>query len=423
MMRHFFSSAPSRLASFFATLLLLLAASAPALAEGGNGGYEYCYTNYPDATGYIAGQPTYISAVFRFPGDSYNGPKLFDYVKQHYGVANPGPVGCSYGSRPEQAQNGLASALAKIKAGGYKVVETGWVLSGSAAVPPPSPGQVQSATAPPAVKGAYTFCNVQAGSKDYVSVVMPDANPHLQLVQSFQSYIKQKYSPPGALPLPSCGVYDSQDYANQMFHQWVLTEGAKGIQTGWKYNGSVPASAAAPAPTPSTPAPVNAATTASSAAPAPPAEGTITVRLVDPINSFTDPPGRHYRAVVIQAVTVGNVNIPVDTLSTVTVSGSAGNLSAHLDTLSPNGQQPLNVTTSAVTPVTAGSNAAVAVAAAGAKQVQSIMSLGGFRKPATPKAVSVMTQGDKVVLPPGTTLSFTTSVPQSSTLSATSSSH
>lgn len=436
MMRRFFSSFPGRSTSLASAFLFLLAVSGSALAQG-SGKYGYCYSNYPGGPGYVVSQPTYMSGVLQYPGDSYDGSGFTAYVKQQYGVATA--AGCSYGMPLRDAQLYITRDAAKFRStgpGNRTVVQTGWVLSGAAAAAPspaaaPSSGYAPrgagpapSASAPAAAKTVVTFCTVAAGSRNYVSAVMPAAgDPQGHVVNdAFRSYLKQKYNPAGAIPLPSCGTYDSLAYANQMFHQWVITEGAKLVQTGWTYSGPAASSTVAAASTPSTASTAYPAAAVTPAPPPPPAEGTITVRLVEPINSFTDPPGKHYRAVVTQAVTIGKVNIPVDTLSTVTVSGSAGNLSAHLDTLSPNGQQPLNVTTSAVTPVTAGSNAAMSAAAAGAKQVQSIMSIGGFgRKPATPpKAVSVMAQGDKVVLPPGTTLSFTTSVPQNSASTSSS---
>jgi hypothetical protein len=135
-----------------ASVAALLLAAVPhwiatASAEDAGKGYEYCYTNYPDATGYIAGQPTYVSAVFAYSNNSYNGPALATYVSKKYGVKNPGPVGCSYSSVRAGVQKKFDDDLAKLKAAGTRVVETGWTLAGSAADPAPKPSSANDSGA------------------------------------------------------------------------------------------------------------------------------------------------------------------------------------------------------------------------------------------------------------------------------------
>lgn len=594
-----------------ASLVLFFPYCVPsALADDGGKGFEYCYTNHPGATGYIAGQPTFVSAVFAYNGNSYNGPALSTYVSQKYGVKNPGPVGCSYGGTLSQVQNGFSQTMAKLKAAGTNVVETGWVLGPAAPAPgavsaapsntpstqywvchsvgakvlylsgvinhdnpPTSPamtnafnkfleaqynlknagttcvlsGSDQEAravlknfaapsntavqtgwiytaqptpvAAAPTGPGSYWICRVTGGDgKDYNSSIFtgPDSG-YSSFPNAFGQFVKSKYNLKSFEGSPTCTDYGVQgqqqakdamkgfaSYSTAVLTGWksdtaiaapaavgkngaaaaagtyfvctwptssagVLTfyvsdvngpaslgelapafgkfvtakyhpsggayncaykfsqadaeglkklylttwapKGYKPVDTGWKY-GETAAPGAAPASAPSSP-PVTAASGAvPAAAPAPmvqapPASATIVMRLVDPVNSANDQPGKQYRAVVTQAATAGSVSIPVNTLAKVTLAQSGSTWIAQLSSLSLNGQ---------TVAVTSSSVSATSPTQQNAQKLGSVLSgLGGFGKKAPSVSGAMATaiaSGDHVILPPGTSLTFTALVPQ-----------
>ena len=55
----------------FGMFVLALLCSRPCAAAGNpDNVFEYCYTNFPGATGYAQNQPTYFTAVFAIQGQS-----------------------------------------------------------------------------------------------------------------------------------------------------------------------------------------------------------------------------------------------------------------------------------------------------------------------------------------------------------------
>lgn len=142
---------------------------------------------------------------------------------------------------------------------------------------------------------------------------------------------------------------------------------------------------------------------ASAHAQAPAAGTSVTVRMIEPIDSSKDPAGKQYRASVTKAVDAGNgVTIPQGAAATVTLanSGNGSGWTTQLVSVTINAQ-PVAVTSAAAS-VTAPAQSAAAGAMSSVNSV-----LGGFgRHVNAPAAATAVATGQRVVLPPGVTLSF-----------------
>ena len=138
---------------------------------------------------------------------------------------------------------------------------------------------------------------------------------------------------------------------------------------------------------------------------APAAGSSVTVRMVEGIDSGKDPAGKQYRASVTRAVDAGNgVTIPRGAIAAVTLvnSGNGSGWTTQLVSLSINGQ-PVAVTSGPAS-VTSGARTAAASAVNSA--------LGGFGHHVNaPSGVTAVAMGQRVVLPPGATLTFVLSQP------------
>jgi hypothetical protein len=126
------------------------------------------------------------------------------------------------------------------------------------------------------------------------------------------------------------------------------------------------------------------------------------------VNSSTDPAGKRYRAVVTKEATAGSVQIPQNTMASITlVQQSAGTFSAQLVSLKLNGQD-VAVTSTAVTATSMAQQAQQA-----AKKIGGFLSSFGKQSAAANQATAaISTVGNHVAIPPGTSLTFSTSVPQ-----------
>jgi hypothetical protein len=138
-----------------------------------------------------------------------------------------------------------------------------------------------------------------------------------------------------------------------------------------------------------------------------PAAGTsVVVKMLDPVDSSHDPGGKQYRASVTKAVTAANgTTIDQGSAATVTLTSSGSGFSAQLVSVTVNGQ-PVAVTSSSAS-VTA---AAQTAAGNAINSVNSV--LGGFGHHVnTNAATTAVATGQRVLLPPGTTLTFVLSQP------------
>ena len=133
-----------------------------------------------------------------------------------------------------------------------------------------------------------------------------------------------------------------------------------------------------------------------------PAAGTsVTVRMLDAVNSASDPAGKQYRAAVTKRVDVGNgVTIRQNAVAAVTLTRSGSGYFAQLVSVAINGQ-PVAVASSSASVTSAAPSAAIR----GVSAVSS--TLGGFgHHVSAPSGVTAVAVGQRVVLPPGTTLTF-----------------
>jgi hypothetical protein len=134
-----------------------------------------------------------------------------------------------------------------------------------------------------------------------------------------------------------------------------------------------------------------------------PAAGTtVAVKMVDTIDSGTDPAGKQYHASVTKAVTAGNgVTIAQGAAALVTLARSGSGYAAQLFSVTINGQQVAVTSNSA-------SVSAAAQSAAGSSAASAVNSvLGGFgRRVSAPASVAAAATGQHVSLPTGTTLTF-----------------
>ena len=141
-----------------------------------------------------------------------------------------------------------------------------------------------------------------------------------------------------------------------------------------------------------------------------PNPGTIvTVRMIDAVNSAADPAGKQYRASVTKTVTAGNgVTIPQAATATVSLASNGSGYIAQLSSITINGQ-PVAVASSS----SSVTSAAQSAAGSAVNAVNSV--LGGFgHHVSAPAGVAAVATGQRVFLPPGTTLSFVLSQPPAS---------
>jgi len=134
----------------------------------------------------------------------------------------------------------------------------------------------------------------------------------------------------------------------------------------------------------------------------------VPVKMIDPVDSQTDPAGKQYRASTARAVNAGSgIEIPQGTPATVVLARGPNGWSTQLTALTVEGQA-IAVTSSSASVTGAAQNAA----ATAANAVGSVF--GGFGRRAPPAAVTAVATGQRVVLPPGVTLTFVVATPGSS---------
>jgi hypothetical protein len=137
----------------------------------------------------------------------------------------------------------------------------------------------------------------------------------------------------------------------------------------------------------------------------PVAAAPVTVRMLEAVDSGNDPAGKQYRARINKAVDAGNGTIPQGAAAFVTLAKDGSGYSAHLASVTINGQ--IVAVASGPASVTSGLQGA---ATSAMNSVGSM--LGGFgHHPSTPRGVTAVAMGQRVVLPPGITLSFVLSQP------------
>ena len=134
----------------------------------------------------------------------------------------------------------------------------------------------------------------------------------------------------------------------------------------------------------------------------------VSVKMIDPVDSQTDPAGKQYRASVAKAVNAGNgVQIPQGTPATVVLAQGPNGWSTQLTSFTVGGQA-IAVTSSSAS-VTSGAQSAASTAANAVGSV-----FGGFGRRAPPAAVTAVATGQRVILPPGVTLTFIVATPGNS---------
>jgi hypothetical protein len=137
---------------------------------------------------------------------------------------------------------------------------------------------------------------------------------------------------------------------------------------------------------------------------APAAGATVAVRMIEPIDSSKDPAGKQYRASLTKAVDAGNgVTIPQGAIAAVTLvnNGNGSGWTTQLVSVTINGQ---------LVAVTSGSASVTSAAQTAVGAIHSV--LGGFGHHANaPAGATAIATGQRVVLPPGTPLTFVLSQP------------
>jgi hypothetical protein len=139
---------------------------------------------------------------------------------------------------------------------------------------------------------------------------------------------------------------------------------------------------------------------------APAGGAAVVVRMIEAVDSAKDPAGKQYRARVNKAVDVGNgVVIPTGAPALVTLANGASGWTTQLVSVTVNGQ-PIAVASGPAS-VSSGLQGA---ATSAMNSVSSV--LGGFGHHANaPTGATAVAMGQRVVLPPGITLTFTLSQP------------
>ncbi len=139
---------------------------------------------------------------------------------------------------------------------------------------------------------------------------------------------------------------------------------------------------------------------------APAAGAPVVVRMLEAVDSGKDPAGKQYRARINKAVDAGNgVTIPLGATAVVTLAKDASGYSAHLASVTINGQTV--AVASGAASVTSG------LQGAATSTMNSVSSmLGGFgHHVSAPAGATAVAMGQRVVLPPGITLNFVLSQP------------
>ncbi len=134
-----------------------------------------------------------------------------------------------------------------------------------------------------------------------------------------------------------------------------------------------------------------------------PAAGTsVSVKMLDAVDSGNDAAGKQYRASVTRPVDAGNgVTIAQGAAATVTLTSSGSGYVAQLTSVTINGQQ-VTVTSNSASVNSAAQSAAGSTAASAVNSV-----LGGFgHRVSAPASVAAVAMGQHVSLPTGTTLTF-----------------
>lgn len=142
---------------------------------------------------------------------------------------------------------------------------------------------------------------------------------------------------------------------------------------------------------------------------APAGGASVAVRMIEAVDSSRDLAGKQYRASVTKAVDAGNgIVIPQGAAASVTLVNGGSGWTTQLVSVTVNGQ-PVAVTSSPASVTSAAQNAASsAVSAMGSM-------LGGFGHHVNaPSGVTAVAMGQRVVLPPGATLTFVLSQPPAS---------
>jgi hypothetical protein len=147
---------------------------------------------------------------------------------------------------------------------------------------------------------------------------------------------------------------------------------------------------------------------------APAAGTTVAIKMIDTVNSATDPAGKQYRASVATAVDSGNgISIPQGAAATVTLTRSGSGYTAQLSSITLNGQAVAVTSNSAS--VSAASQYAQSRAASAVGSV-----LGGLgHHVSAPASAAASATGQHVSLPTGTTLTFVLDNPPASNAAST----
>jgi hypothetical protein len=134
---------------------------------------------------------------------------------------------------------------------------------------------------------------------------------------------------------------------------------------------------------------------------APSAGTTVAVKMLDTVDSGSDPAGKQYRASVTKGVDAGNgITIAQGAAATITLKSSGSGYTAQLSSITINGQ-PVTVTSNSAT-VSASAQLAQSKAANAVGSV-----LGGFgHHVSAPVSVAAAATGQHISLPTGTTLTF-----------------
>lgn len=135
---------------------------------------------------------------------------------------------------------------------------------------------------------------------------------------------------------------------------------------------------------------------------APAAGTTVAVKMLDAVNSGSDPAGKQYRATVTKAVDAGNgVTIAQGAAATVTLTANGSSYTAQLSSITINGQV-VAVTSNSASATSAAQSAASSAAASAVGSV-----LGGFgHHVSAPASVAIAATGQHISLPTGATLTF-----------------
>ena len=379
--------------------------SAPAVAPDAAAGSSYWVCRVSGSDG-----KDYNSDIFRGSDGGFSTfPAVFgQFVQSKYKVKfQSSPTCTDYGVLGQRQAQDALKGYASYSTG----VMTGWKY-GMAAAGSSAPSQPAAAAAISAQNAGgrmYWVCTWAYGKSYYVSDAFGADYPAVgpgQLAPAFQDYVVAKY---GAKPYGGSCVYKFSEADAQALSKRELSSppgGKKAVATGWRYGmtasaGSSSAPGAAAAPPSAAPEP---ATALAHIEPGPPVATNITVRLVDAVHSSTGQTGKRCRVVVTQAAAAGSVQIPVNTLGAIMlVEQSPGNFRTQLVSLKLDGHD---------TTVTSTAVSATSAARQVGKKIGGFLSSIGKPGAAAQVSSAINTAGTHVAIPPGTSLTFSTSVPQ-----------